>query len=181
MTHAPDEITIYTDGACRPNPGPGGYGAILIVGGRKRELSGGFRLTTNNRMELFSVIRALRDVEPPNAKVTVYSDSQYIVSMYNGGYAKQWRRNGWTRNKGRDPVLNPDLWGALLDLCARHDVRFVWVRGHAASAENIRCDELAVAARQGANLPPDEGYEQPGVPERLGQLTLFDMPPHVTT
>lgn len=155
------DIALYTDGACQPNPGPGGYGIVLLARGQRHEFSGGFRKTTNNRMELFSVIRGLRELGPARQRVTVYSDSQYVVNMASGGYAAQWRRNGWKRNKGRDPALNPDLWGALLDLCACHTVRFQWVRGHASNVENTRCDELAVAARQVAKLPPDIGYETP--------------------
>ena len=174
MVKTSGEITIYTDGACQANPGPGGYGAVLIAGGQRRELSGGFRKTTNNRMELFSVIRALSELGEPNCRVTVFSDSQYVVNMINGGYARQWQRNGWRRNGGKDPVLNSDLWGTLLDLCARHDVKFIWVRGHTDNKENSRCDELAVAARQVANLPADEGYEKPSAPVRPTQLSLFD-------
>ena len=171
---SPEEITIYTDGACQPNPGPGGYGVVLLVDRRRRELSGGFRKTTNNRMELFSVIRALREIEQPNSKVTIYSDAQYVVNMFNGGYAQQWRRDGWKRNKGKEPALNSDLWEDLLDICARHEVRFIWVRGHADNKENSRCDELAVEARQGANLPLDDGYEKPAAPVQSVQLLLFD-------
>lgn len=168
------EITIYTDGACQANPGPGGYGVVLISDDQRRELSGGFRKTTNNRMELFSVIRALRELDQPSCKVTVYSDSQYVVNMINGGHAQRWRRNGWKRNGGKELALNPDFWGELLDLCARHEAKFVWVRGHADNKENSRCDELAVAARQVANLPVDEGYEQPAAPAKPKQLSLFD-------
>jgi ribonuclease HI len=177
MTEPAPEVVLYTDGACSPNPGPGGYGVILSVAGKRRELSGGFRKTTNNRMELFSVIRGLRELEAPNGQVTVYSDSQYVVSMINGGHAQGWRRAGWRRNKGKDPALNPDLWDELLTLCGRHTVRFVWVRGHAEHAENTRCDELAVAARQAGNLPADEGYEKPAVSTSapLGQLAFPDL------
>ena len=174
MSAPPGDITIYTDGACRPNPGPGGYGVVLIADGLRRELSGGFRKTTNNRMELFAIIRALREVPPPQGQVTVYSDAQYVVSMINGGYAQQWRRDGWRRNRGKSPALNPDLWNDLLNLCDRCDVRFVWVRGHAENEENIRCDELAVAAREAASLPADEAYEGLARPAPAAQLLLFD-------
>jgi len=167
MTQVADGITIYTDGACQCNPGPGGYGVIMFAGGTRHEFSGGFRFTTNNRMELFSVIKALREVRPPRSVVTIYSDAQYVVKMYSDGHAARWRRAGWTRNKGREPALNPDLWGELLDLCAPHDVRFVWVRGHDSTVENNRCDELAVAARQQANLPVDEAYEKTAESLRL--------------
>lgn len=173
MNQAPVETVIYADGACRPNPGPGGYGVVLLRDGRRRELSGGFRNTTNNRMELFSVIRALRELDEPDGKVTIYSDSQYLVHMYNGGYAREWQRNGWTRDKGKQPALNADLWKQLLDLCSRHDVTFVWVRGHAGNPENSRCDELAVASRQEADLPADDGYEQMATRGPTRQLELF--------
>ena len=168
------EITIYTDGACRANPGPGGYGVVLLANGQRHELSGGFRKTTNNRMELFSVIRALRELEQPHGQVTVYSDAQYVVNMINGGHAQRWRQAGWTRNKGKDPAMNPDLWEILLDLCARHEPKFVWVRGHTDNPENTRCDELAVAARQVADLPEDEGYGKPATPAQPAQLSLFE-------
>ena len=167
------EYVIYTDGACSTNPGPGGYGVILVMDGTRRELSGGFRKTTNNRMELFSVITALRALPAPDCKVTIFSDAQYVVRMYSGGYAQRWRKDGWTRNKGKEPALNPDLWGDLLDLCGQHEVEFIWVRGHAEHPENTRCDELAVAARQVANLPVDEGYEKPAPSKPAAQLTLF--------
>lgn len=189
MSECAREVTIYTDGACQPNPGTGGYGVVLFEDGQRRELSGGFRSTTNNRMELFSVIQALRDVKPPRASVTIYSDAQYVVKMLNDGHAARWRQAGWTRNKGKDPARNADLWGALLDLCAQHDVRFVWVRGHASTVENNRCDELAVESRQWPDLPLDEGYEKPAEQPLLaerqvakdeprsracGQLMLFE-------
>lgn len=165
---------IYTDGACQPNPGPGGYGIILVADGRRRELSGGFRRTTNNRMELFAAIAALRALPAPGCQVTLYSDAQYVVRMVSGGHAQRWRKDGWTRNKGKAPALNPDLWGTLLDLCGQHAVEFVWVRGHAEHPENTRCDALAVAARQAAHLPADEGYEQPPAREPPTQLLLFE-------
>lgn len=166
-------ISIYTDGACQPNPGVGGYGIILVEDGRRRELSGGFRRTTNNRMELYSVIRALEALPAGARGVTVFSDSQYVVNMYGGGHARRWRAAGWTRNGGKEPALNADLWGALLDLCERHAVMFQWVRGHADHPENTRCDELAVAARQAPDLPVDEGFEKPGPGPAGTQLSLF--------
>ena len=107
---------------------------VMIRNGQRLEFSGGFAGTTNNRMEsFFSVIRALRELGQPGYRVTVYSDAQYVVKMYNGGYARQWRLNGWTRNRGRDKAMNPDLWGALLDLCDLHEVTFVWVKGHSSN------------------------------------------------
>ena len=166
-------VTLYTDGACAPNPGRGGYGVLLFRNGTRQELSGGFLETTNNRMELFSVItglRALQEAEP--LAVTIYSDSRYVVDMYSGGYASRWRSNGW-RKGDRQPALNVDLWTELLDLCARHEVKFVWVRGHADNADNARCDELAVLARQRNDLPADPGYQRPAI---MQQLSLFDLP-----
>ena len=168
------EVTIYADGAARPNPGVGGYGVVLIRNGLRQELSGGFRKTTNNRMEILGAIIGLRALNGDRSNVTIHSDSRYVVEMFNGGYAEGWRRNGWRRNRGKDPALNPDLWNELLDLSAEHEVRFVWVRGHSDDKENARCDELAVAARQGNDLPSDEGYERRVVPE-LSEMSLFGL------
>lgn len=174
-TSPANEVLIYADGAASPNPGAGGYGVVLIRDGQRRELSGGVRRTTNNRMEILGAIVGLRALNGETCKVTLYSDSKYVVDMFNGGYAAQWRQNGWTRNKGKDPALNPDLWGELLDLASRHETRFVWVRGHASNQENSRCDELAVAARQARDLPPDEGFERAAVtrPPVMRQIELF--------
>jgi len=177
MSIPANEVTIYADGAASPNPGAGGYGVVLLRNGLRQELSGGVRHTTNNRMEILGTIVGLRALNGVKCKVTIYSDSKYVVDMFKGGYAEQWRKNGWTRNKGKDPALNPDLWGELLDLSARHDVQFIWVRGHASNKENTRCDELAVAARQGTDLPSDAGYETPVTqsPPELRQADLFDL------
>ena len=174
-----NDVTIYADGAASPNPGAGGYGVVLIRHGQRQELSGGFKHTTNNRMEILGTIVGLRSLNGERCTVTIYSDSKYVVDMFKGGYVEQWRRHGWRRNKGKDPALNPDLWGELLNLAAQHEVRFVWVRGHADSQENARCDELAVAARQGRDLPPDEGYEHPFTPPSLEmrQFDLFNLKP----
>jgi ribonuclease HI len=125
-------------------------------------------------MEILGVIAGLRALNGEKSKVTIYSDSKYVVDMFTGGYAEQWRRNGWRRNKGKDPALNPDLWNELLNLSGLHDVRFVWVKGHADNKENSRCDELAVAARQGKDLPTDEGYEGPVLP-RQSEMILLDL------
>lgn len=141
-------VEIYTDGACSGNPGPGGYGVILIYGAQKRELSGGEKQTTNNRMELSGVIRGLSALREP-CTVDLYTDSQYVVNAVNQGWAKKWRANGWMRNK-REAALNPDLWEKLLALCETHEVSFHWVKGHAENAFNNRCDELAVAASKQA-------------------------------
>jgi len=146
-------ITLYTDGACSGNPGPGGYGAILSYDGREKELSGGFAHTTNNRMELMGVIAGLSSLKE-RCTVTVVSDSKYVVDAMKNGWAAKWRANGWMRNR-KDPALNPDLWQRLLDLCASHDVRFTWVNGHAGHPQNERCDRLAVAAAAERSLPED--------------------------
>lgn len=139
-------VIIYTDGACSGNPGPGGWGAILKYGSASRELSGGEAATTNNRMELTGVITALEALKEP-CQVTLYTDSQYVVNAMTKGWAKKWQANGWMRNK-KDPALNPDLWQRLLSLCQRHQVEFVWVKGHAENEFNNRCDQLAVAERK---------------------------------
>ena len=136
-------VTIYTDGACSGNPGPGGYGAILMYGQHKKELSGGDPNTTNNRMELMGVITALKALNRP-CQVNLYTDSQYVVNAIEKGWAKKWQANGWMRNK-KDKALNPDLWQSLLDLLEIHQVTFHWVKGHAENPYNTRCDELAVA------------------------------------
>lgn len=153
-------VDAYTDGACSGNPGPGGYAVILRWNGHERELSKGFRRTTNNRMEIRAVIAALESLTEP-CELVVHSDSQYVVNAVQQGWAKKWRANGWMRNR-KEEALNPDLWGRLLDLLERsgHKVRFVWVRGHAGHDENERADQLAVAASRSPELSLDEGYEQ---------------------
>ena len=150
-------VTIHTDGACLGNPGPGGYGAVLDYQGTRRELLGGFRLTTNNRMELLAVIVALETLTEP-CRVSVYSDSQYVVDAIEKGWARRWKANGWKRNK-KEAAINPDLWERLLNLTDKHAVTFKWVRGHAGNVENERCDELAVAAAKGPSLEADTVYE----------------------
>ena len=154
----PKKVVIYTDGACSGNPGPGGYGVVMLYNGYRKELSGGFRRTTNNRMEMLAAIEGLRALNDRCA-VTLYSDSQYLINAIQQGWAVRWRANGWMRNK-KEKAVNPDLWAQLLDLCARHQVEFVWVRGHAGNVENERCDQLAVAAAQQRDLPADEMYER---------------------
>ena len=154
-------VTIYTDGSCTGNPGPGGYGVVLIYGKYRRELSGGYRRTTNNRMELMGAIKGL-EVLKQTCLVTVHSDSQYVVEGIEKGWAKRWKENAWMRNK-REQAVNPDLWGRLLDLCEKHEVEFRWVRGHVGNPENERCDQLAVQAARQKDLPLDEGYGAPQV------------------
>ena len=136
-------VTIYTDGACSGNPGPGGWGAILMYGPHKKELSGGEAQTTNNRMELTGVITALEALKEPCA-VELYSDSKYVIDALEKGWAKGWRARGWVKGD-KKPALNPDLWARLLDLCEYHTVNLHWVKGHASNPYNNRCDELAVA------------------------------------
>lgn len=151
------QVVLYTDGGCINNPGPGGYGVVLLYNSHRRELSGGFRKTTNNRMELYAAIAGLQTLKEP-CNVTLYSDSQYLVNAIEKGWARRWRSNGWMRNR-KEKAVNPDLWEELLELCKRHTVHFEWLRGHAGQSENERCDELASAAARSSDLDVDEGYE----------------------
>ena len=137
------QVTIYTDGACSGNPGPGGWAAILQYGARQKEISGGEARTTNNRMELTAVIEALSLLKEP-CEVDLYSDSRYVIDALTKGWARSWRARNWVKGD-KKPALNPDLWEKLLDLCERHTVRFHWVKGHAENAYNERCDGMAVA------------------------------------
>jgi ribonuclease HI len=136
-------VDIYTDGACSGNPGPGGYGAILVYNGKEKELSGGEAQTTNNRMELTAVIAALEALKEP-CEITLTTDSKYVSDGILQGWAKGWRARGWKKADGK-PALNQDLWSRLLDLLNIHNVEFVWVKGHAGHPYNERCDALAVA------------------------------------
>ena len=138
------KVEIYTDGACLGNPGIGGYGAILKYNGHKKEISGGYENTTNNRMESTAVIEALKLLKEP-CDITIYSDSQYVCNAITKGWAKSWETKGWMRNK-KEPALNADLWKKLLELIENHKVELVWVKGHAGHPENERCDALAVEA-----------------------------------
>lgn len=151
------EIDLYTDGACSGNPGKGGYAAILIYNGKEKVLTGGYRKTTNNRMELKAVIEGLSALKE-KCKVNIHSDSQYIVNAFQQGWIIKWERLGWRRSKN-DKLLNPDLWKELHALVNKHDVKFNWVRGHNNHPLNERCDKLAVEASQKSNLPKDEMYE----------------------
>lgn len=136
------QVEIFTDGACSGNPGPGGWGAVLRYGSAEKELSGGAADTTNNRMELSAVIAALSALKEP-CKVTLTSDSKYVIDAVTKGWVKKWQANGWVKSD-KKPALNADLWEKLLALLKKHDVRFVWVKGHAGHPENERCDRLAV-------------------------------------
>ncbi|GAB4381125.1 MAG: hypothetical protein Kow0042_31550 [Calditrichia bacterium] len=150
-------VLIYTDGACTGNPGPGGYAAILLYGDNRKEISAGYRKTTNNRMELMAAIAGLEALKMP-CRVTLYSDSRYLVDSITKGWVYQWQTKGWMRNK-HEPALNSDLWERLLPLLEKHQVEIVWVRGHADTPENIRADELAVQAIKSKNLLVDQNYE----------------------
>ena len=139
-------VTLYTDGACSGNPGPGGWGAILEYQGKEKELCGGERETTNNRMELTAVIRGLQALKE-SCIVELYSDSKYVIDGLSKGWAESWRAKGW-RKADKKPALNPDLWGELLDLVAKHEVRYHWVKGHGDNPKNNRCDQMAVSQWQ---------------------------------
>lgn len=144
MDSAMKSVEIFTDGACSGNPGPGGYGVILRFGSRQKELSGGESATTNNRMELLGAITGLAALKE-KCRVTLYTDSRYVADGLTKGWAKKWRANGW-RKADKSPALNSDLWDRLLELYDSHDVKIVWVKGHAGHPENERCDKLAVEA-----------------------------------
>jgi len=154
----PDAIIVYTDGGSINNPGPGGYGVVIEKDGKRQELSGGFRHTTNNRMEMMAAIVALRTLQDCKKKIFLYSDSSYLVNGITKGWAKKWRSKGWQKSDGQ-PVLNVDLWKELLDLINGVDVSFNWVKGHAGNELNERCDRLAVSAARQSEMPADVVYE----------------------
>ena len=149
-----DQIIMYTDGASRGNPGPGGYGVVLMSGTRKKELSQGYRRTTNNRMELMAVIAGLEALKKKNLHVTIYTDSQYVAKAINEGWLNKWMATNFAKGK-----KNKDLWVKFYNLAQEHKLKFVWVKGHADNPFNNRCDELATAAADGNDLLTDEGYE----------------------
>ncbi|SFQ25809.1 ribonuclease HI [Parafilimonas terrae] len=149
------QLIIYTDGAARGNPGRGGYGAILMWGNKQKELSAGYRLTTNNRMELMAVIVALKALTKEGLNILIYTDSQYVLNSVE----KKWL-DGWVRTNFKGGKKNKDLWMEYYHLAKKHSIKFVWVKGHADNIHNNRCDELATAAADGNNLLIDEGYEQ---------------------
>ena len=154
------EVSIYSDGACRGNPGPGGWGSILVYKGRERELSGGEELTTNNRMELLGAIRALEALKKP-CRVLLVSDSKYLVDGMVLGWAKSWEERSWIKSD-RKPALNPDLWERLLRLCEIHDVTFLWIKGHAGHPYNERCDRLATAFADSFKKPRKDPADNAG-------------------
>ena len=151
------KIVFYTDGGCANNPGPGGYGVVYLRGNKRKEFLGGFRKTTNNRMELLACIAALQSLQSKHS-VIIYSDSKYVVNGINKGWADKWKANGWMRTK-TEKAENVDLWSELLKLYDKHNVQFKWVKGHAGNPENERCDTLAMRAMSKKGLPPDRNYE----------------------
>lgn len=151
------KVIIYTDGGCMNNPGPGGYGTVLLYEKKRKELSAGYKLTTNNRMELLACIEGLKALKYP-CDVNLFSDSQYVVNGISKGWAKRWKKKGWMRNQ-TNPAENADLWAQLLNLCETHNVEFKWVKGHAGNKENERCDQLATQAAKSKRLLPDTAYE----------------------
>lgn len=151
-------VTIYTDGACIGNPGPGGYGVVILRASERIELSGGFRRTTNNRMEMLAAIVGLESFAA-REQILLHSDSRYLVDAVEKGWARKWRANRWMRNP-REAAVNPDLWERMLALVERHDVRLKRVRGHAGNRENERCDVLATTAARKRDLAIDSGYER---------------------
>jgi len=146
------DVTIYTDGAARGNPGPGGYGIVMISGKHRLEKSEGFRLTTNNRMELLAVITGLEALKKPGTNVIIYTDSRYVADAVEKGWVFQWESKGFKKKK------NPDLWMRFLKIYRKHNVRFTWIKGHANNPENEICDKLAVEASGKNNLTEDSGY-----------------------
>lgn len=150
------QITVFTDGACIDNPGPGGYGAVLLSGRHRKELSGGFRHTTNNRMELMAAIVALESLKFP-CHVTLYSDSALLVRAMEEGWLQKWQKKGWKR--GKKWVLNADLWQRLDAARRQHEVTFIWIKGHAGNRGNERADFLSMQAAQGSDLAVDTAYE----------------------
>lgn len=172
MDNARPTIYLYTDGASSGNPGPGGYGIVLRCGSLEKEMSGGFALTTNNRMELLAVIVGLEAVKWQKATVQVYSDSKYVVDAVSKGWLFNWEKNGWKKSD-KKKVENIDLWERFLVVYRQHKVTFEWVHGHAGHPENERCDRLAVAAREAGPLPQDIGYEVNKIETTDTDLTLL--------
>ncbi len=148
------QVTIYTDGAAKGNPGNGGFGTLLVAGENNKSISQGYRLTTNNRMELLAVIVGLRALKKPNTEVLVVSDSKYVVDTVTKGWLQKWRKTGYKDKK------NPDLWEAYYQVAKNHIVTFKWIKGHNGHAENEHCDRLAVAASESKNLLIDTEYER---------------------
>ena len=154
MSH---KITMYTDGASSGNPGPGGYGIVLISGNHRKELSKGFKLTTNNRMELLAVIEGLEALKQNHSSVTIFTDSKYVVEPVEKGWLFEWEKKDFKKKK------NPDLWKRFLEIFRKHNVKFIWIKGHNNNIENELCDSMAVKAYQKGRLYTDEGYDQTNI------------------
>jgi ribonuclease HI len=165
-------VVVYTDGACSPNPGPGGCSAVLLYEKHRKEIAEGYQLTTNNRMELMAVVRALESLNQ-KCSVQIFTDSRYVRDAFERGWIKKWKSNGW-KTRLREDVLNTDLWTRLSELCQVHHCVFHWIKGHDRTKENIRCDELAVAAGKKPRLAVDHGYEKT---RRLSQNLLLPQLP----
>jgi ribonuclease HI len=151
------QVTLYSDGACSGNPGPGGFGSILVYGPHRQELAKGYKHTTNNRMELLGVIEPMEILTEP-CKVHAITDSQYVANAVNKGWIQNWVKKGW-KTAARKPVKNQDLWNRLIKMMDKHSLTIEWVRGHDGHAENERCDKIAVAARESTDLVEDSGYD----------------------
>ncbi|MFK7741183.1 MAG: ribonuclease HI [Planctomycetota bacterium] len=152
-----DDVTIYSDGACLGNPGRGGYGTVLLFGEHRKEMAEGYQRTTNNRMELLGAIIGLESLSRP-CTVDLYSDSTYVVNAMSKGWLAGWKKRGW-KTASKQPVKNKDLWLRMVAAAEPHEVRWHWVKGHSGDPENECCDQLAVAAANGSELLPDEGYD----------------------
>ncbi|NNE94022.1 MAG: ribonuclease HI [Verrucomicrobiales bacterium] len=161
------EVTIYTDGSSRGNPGPGGFGTVLLFNGREKRLNGGFEKTTNNRMEILAALEGLRALKEP-CEVTVFSDSKYLVNAFTKGWLENWKRMGWKRKKDQ-PLKNADLWQEMDEAIRDHRINWQWVKGHAGHRFNEICDQLATEAADGKNRAVDEGY----LAEESGEAELF--------
>jgi ribonuclease HI len=159
MNDSRPKVVMYTDGACHGNPGPGGYGVVILKGQQRNEMSGGYRRTTNNRMELMAAIEGLRSL-PERSDVMLYTDSRYLADAINLGWVNGWKKRNW-RKSTKEKVLNVDLWKALIQQLERHEVTIQWVEGHAGVRENERADRISVQAAQKKGLPIDQGYENP--------------------
>jgi ribonuclease HI len=153
-----NKIVIYTDGGCINNPGPGGYGAVLIYGENEKDIKGGFSHTTNNRMELMAAIEALRALKKKDIPIELFSDSRYVVNGISKGWAKNWRQNGWVKSDKKQ-ALNIDLWRSLLDLVEPLSIKFIWVKGHAGNINNERCDTMATEMARSTDMPEDKGFK----------------------
>lgn len=168
------DVELYSDGGAEPNPGKGGFGVILSYKGRRKEFFQGYKLTTNNRMELMGVIFGLQQLKT-KSNVQVYTDSQYVINGINKGWANKWKKNNWYRTKTHK-AINPDLWESLLNEISKHNVQFNWVKGHAGHLENERCDALATYAMNSKELIEDTGYEPPEISKKENTIIISEIP-----